>query len=91
MPGLAPFHMGAFVVAAEAGVPVVPITIRGTRSVLRPDHWFPRRGTISATMGRPILPGAADWAAALQLRDAVRAEILQHCGEPDLAAHPGPI
>jgi len=91
MPGLAPFHMGAFVAAAEAGVAVVPVTIRGTRSILRPDHWFPRRGTISVTIGRPILPGAADWTAALQLRDAARAEILRHCGEPDLAAHPGPI
>ena len=30
-PGLRPFHMGAFVVAAEAGVPVVPVAIRGTR------------------------------------------------------------
>jgi hypothetical protein len=35
MPGLLPFHMGAFVAAAEAGVPVVPVTIRGTRSLLR--------------------------------------------------------
>jgi len=90
MPGLAAFHMGAFVAAAEAGVPVVPLAIRGTRSILRPDHWFPRRGTIVATIGRPILPQAADWAAALQLRDAARAEILQHCGEPDLAAHAAP-
>jgi 1-acyl-sn-glycerol-3-phosphate acyltransferase len=91
MPGLAPFRMGAFVAAAEAGVPVVPLTIRGTRSILRPDHWFPRRGTIGITISRPILPGAADWAAALKLRDAARAEILRHCGEPDLTAHPGPI
>ena len=91
MPGLAPFHMGAFVAAAEAGVAIVPVAIRGTRSILRPDHWFPRRGTINATIGRPILPDGTDWAAALQLRDAARAEILRHCGEPDLAAHPVPV
>jgi acyl carrier protein len=35
MPGLLPFHMGAFVAAAEAGTPVVPVTIRGSRSILR--------------------------------------------------------
>ena len=79
--------MGAFVAAAEAGVPILPVAIRGTRSILRPDHWFPRRGGISVTIGRPIMPRAADWAAALQLRDAARAQILRHCGEPDLAAH----
>jgi len=44
IPGLAPFHLGAFTVAAEAGVPVIPVAIRGTRSILRPESWFPRRG-----------------------------------------------
>jgi len=32
-----------------------------------------------------VAPDGTDWAAALRLRDRVRAEILQHCGEPDLA------
>ncbi len=84
-PGLLPFHMGAFVAATEAGVPVVPITIRGTRSILRSDRWFPRRGTISVVIGAPIQPEGSDWATAIRLRDAARAEILRHCGEPDLA------
>ena len=84
-PGLLPFHMGAFIVAAEAGVPLVPVTIRGTRSILRPDQWFPRRGTISVIIGAPFTPEGADWSAAIKLRDAARAEILRHCGEPDLA------
>ena len=84
MPGLLPFHMGAFLAAVEAGIPVVPIAIRGTRSILRADSWFPRRGTISVTIGAPIAPDGSDWAAAIRLRDAARAEILKHCGEPDL-------
>jgi len=84
-PGLLPFRMGAFVVAAEASVPVVPVVIRGTRSMLRADHWFPRRGAISVTIGAPVAPDGKDWAAAIRLRDAVRAEILRLCGEPDLA------
>ncbi|MBI3344990.1 MAG: AMP-binding protein [Gammaproteobacteria bacterium] len=85
MPGLLPFHMGAFVAAAQAGAPVVPVSIRGTRSILRADHWFPRRGSISVTIGVPIEPRGSDWSAAIQLRDAARAEILRHCGEPDPA------
>ncbi|HEX7113334.1 MAG TPA: AMP-binding protein, partial [Mizugakiibacter sp.] len=44
MPGLLPFHMGAFVAAAEAGLPLVPIALRGTRMLMRGDDWFPRRG-----------------------------------------------
>ena len=55
-PGLRPFHMGAFVVAAQAGVPVVPVAIRGTRAILRPEHRFPRRGAVDITLGEPIQP-----------------------------------
>ena len=84
-PGLLPFHMGAFVAAAEAGVPVVPVTIRGTRSILRDGQWFPRHGTIGVTVGPALRPDGTDWAAAVRLRDTARAEILRHCGEPDLA------
>ena len=84
-PGLLPFRMGAFVIAAQAGVPIIPMTIRGSRTVLRDGQWFPRRGAISITLGVPILPDGTDWAAALKLRNTARAEILRHCGEPDVA------
>jgi len=36
------------------------------------------------TIGAPIAPEGSDWNAAVRLRDRVRAEVLQHCGEPDL-------
>ncbi|HXH13165.1 MAG TPA: AMP-binding protein [Alphaproteobacteria bacterium] len=91
-PGLLPFRMGAFVVAAQAGVPVVPMAINGTRSILRAEQWLPRRGTVSVTIGAPILPQGTDWSAAVALRDAARAQILRYSGEPDLAQDftPGP-
>ncbi|MBI5659457.1 MAG: AMP-binding protein [Nitrosomonadales bacterium] len=85
IPGLMPFRMGAFAVAAEAGAPVVPVSIRGTRSILRDGHWFPRRGIVTVTIGNPIAPEGKGWAAAIRLRNAARAEILRRCGEPDLA------
>jgi 1-acyl-sn-glycerol-3-phosphate acyltransferase len=56
MPGLRAFHMGAFVAAAEAGLPVVPAAIRGARSILRADGSFPRRGRVTITFGQPIPP-----------------------------------
>jgi 1-acyl-sn-glycerol-3-phosphate acyltransferase len=85
MPGLLGFQLGAFLVAAEAQVPVIPITIRGTRSILRGGQWFPRRGSIQVHIGRPIAPDGTDFDAAVRLRDKTRALMLQRCGEPDLA------
>ncbi len=85
MPGLLPFRLGAFMIAVQAGLPVIPITIRGTRSVLRGEQWFPRRGEVSVTVGAPLRPDGGDFAAAVRLRDAARAAVLEQCGEPDLA------
>ncbi len=82
--GLLPFRMGAFTLAARAGVSVTPITIRGARAMLVGDNWFPRHGAVHINIGAPIMPGGADWDAAVRLRDATRAEILRGCGEPDL-------
>ena len=85
VPALLPFRMGAFTVAAEAGVPIIPVSIRGTRSILRDGQWLPRRGSIVITVGPPITPDGTDWAAAVRLRDAAHVEISRWCGEPDLA------
>ncbi|CAN7553815.1 MULTISPECIES: AMP-binding protein [unclassified Variovorax] len=83
VPGLLPFRAGAFSTAAQAGVPVVPVTIRGTRSVLREGQWFPRRVPISVRVSAPIRADGDDWSASIRLRDAVRTEILNRCAEPD--------
>jgi acyl carrier protein len=83
--GLLPFRTGAFQVAAQAGIPVVPVALRGVRSVLRDGTWFPRRTAVVMSVGAPIEPDGADWNAALRLRDKARSEILKRCGEPDLA------
>ena len=87
MPGLLPFHLGAFVTAIDNDTAVVPLAIRGTRSILRAHTWFPRRGPIEIEFGDPIPPPqAADrWARVTALRDATRAVLLSLCGEPDLS------
>jgi len=64
----------------------VPVALRGVRSVLRDGTWYPRRGAIAVTISPAVMPEGNDWNAVLGLRDRVRAEILKHCGEPDLAA-----
>jgi 1-acyl-sn-glycerol-3-phosphate acyltransferase len=83
-PGLRAFHMGAFVAAASVGTSLVPVAIRGTRSVLRDGQWFPSRALIQIIIRAPLLPDGDDWAAAVRLRGRARAAILAGCGEPDL-------
>jgi acyl carrier protein len=82
-PGLRALHMGAFLVAARTGLPVVPVGLRGTRSILRGEGWFPRSGAVSVAFGTPLAPHGNDWAAAVDLRDRVRAEIMRLSGEPE--------
>jgi len=85
MPGLLSFYPGAFHIAAKAGVPMIPLTLVGTRSVLRNSRqWFPRRAPVSVRVGDPLRAETNDFAGALGLGRAVRAEILANCREPDL-------
>lgn len=83
--GLRPFHTGAFMAAAQAGRPVVPMAIVGTRSMLRPGQRVVHRGEATLIIGDPIVPDGDDWSAALRLQQSARDVILRHCHEPDLA------
>jgi 1-acyl-sn-glycerol-3-phosphate acyltransferase len=83
-PGLAGFFFGAFKVAAEANLPVLPGVIYGTRSMLRGEQWFPRRASLRVEILEPIAPSGADFMSVLRLRDAARSAVLARCGEPDL-------
>jgi 1-acyl-sn-glycerol-3-phosphate acyltransferase len=85
-PGLHEFQMGAFVTAAEAGLMVVPVSLRGTRSVLRDGSWWPHRHPVQIHVHAPVQARCAGWQEALRLRDAARERIAATCGEPLLPA-----
>jgi 1-acyl-sn-glycerol-3-phosphate acyltransferase len=89
VPGLRPFRMGAFLAAVQAGAPILPAALRGTRHVFRDDAAIFRRGPIELEVAPPVLADGDDWPAALRLRDTVRAAMLERYGEPDLAAEGG--
>ncbi|MBK1643127.1 acyl-phosphate glycerol 3-phosphate acyltransferase [Thiocapsa imhoffii] len=76
-PGLLPFRMGAFAAAAQIGVPVIPIVIRGTRALMPGDSFAPRPGTAEVIILPPLEPTGSDWAAAVALRDRARACIAE--------------
>jgi acyl carrier protein len=84
--GLAAFHLGAFEAAVTARIPVIPLAICGTRMLLGDGRWLPRRSRLRLVAGAALLAreGEEPFAAAVRLRDAARAHILEHCDEPDL-------
>jgi 1-acyl-sn-glycerol-3-phosphate acyltransferase len=73
--GVLPFKLGAFKAAADAGCPVISVTIQGTREILPAGAWLPRPGPITVTVGDPITPASSEWREIVRLRDSTRAEI----------------
>jgi 1-acyl-sn-glycerol-3-phosphate acyltransferase len=71
-PELRRFHLGAFLVAARTGCPVVPVGIIGTRAVLPAGQHLPHHGAIRVVVGQLLLPTGNDWKAAHQLADDAR-------------------
>jgi 1-acyl-sn-glycerol-3-phosphate acyltransferase len=82
--GLRPFRLGAFMAAAVAGAPVVPVALRGTRRVMRGDWGLPRPGPVSLWVGEPIAPEGTDMASLVRTRARVADAIAARCGEPRL-------
>lgn len=88
-PGLRPFRMGAFITAVAAETPLFPLALRGSRSLLRDDSWWPNRGDVTVTLLPLIAPssidtGVDDWSRAHALRARAYAALLAQCGEPEL-------
>jgi 1-acyl-sn-glycerol-3-phosphate acyltransferase len=84
-PGLTRFHSGAFVTAAKAGLPIVPVVVRGARQVLPSGTWLPRRVPMTVEILEPVQPpGPGETDSAARLRDEARRRILEKLGEPDL-------
>ncbi len=52
--GLKRFKRGAYILAEEFGLPVVPVTIDGAYSVMPRQARLPRWGTITLTIHKPI-------------------------------------
>ncbi len=87
-PGILPFRLGAFRAAVEAGRPVVPIALRGTRAVLRDGSWLMRRGRIDVIIGPPLPVQGEGWPEMVRLRDLARTAIVRQVGEPPLERLP---
>ena len=80
-PGLLPFRMGAFLAAAGADVPLLPVALSGTRVLYPGTSFVPHWGRVALSIGKPLRPGGDDWQAAVALRHAAEDFIAAHCGE----------
>jgi len=90
--GVRPFQLGAFKAAVDAGVPIVPVSLAGTRRFLRDGTYLPRPTSVTITVSPPIYPrvtsAAANaeetsaWHELIRLRDTAREAIARHSGEP---------
>jgi 1-acyl-sn-glycerol-3-phosphate acyltransferase len=85
-PGVRPFTLGAFRAAVKTGRPIVPVTLRGTRRLLRDGTFLPKPTRISVIACPALLPApepaGREWAEVLRLRDETRRIISSHSGEP---------
>jgi 1-acyl-sn-glycerol-3-phosphate acyltransferase len=81
-PGVRAFQLGAFKAAVATGCAVVPVALCGTREILRDETWLPKPGRVTLTLLPPILPARDGWQEIVRLRDAARAAIAAHSGEP---------
>jgi len=89
--GVRPFQLGAFKAAVATGVPIIPVSLAGTRKFLRDGTYLPRPSNVTITLSPPICPRSANnaedsaessgWHELIRLRDATRAAIVRHSCE----------
>jgi len=52
--GMGPFKKGGFHLAVSAGVPILPVAINRSRTLLPRGRSFPKMGTVEVRIGKPI-------------------------------------
>lgn len=91
------FKPGGFVVALEAGVPVVPITINGSRAIWPPGGLDLRSGTVEVDFSEPIMADpqlpkrAARELLSAKVREAMTARLHGAPPAPSVSVSPAVV
>jgi 1-acyl-sn-glycerol-3-phosphate acyltransferase len=80
---LQPFKKGAFMLAVEAKLPVIPTVVVGSYDIMRPDCWGIHPATIHIHFRPPIPTDGFDAEHVEGLMEAVRADIISVLGETE--------
>jgi 1-acyl-sn-glycerol-3-phosphate acyltransferase len=72
-----PFKKGGFVLAIDAGVPIVPVVIRGTRAIMPKGRLQVLPGKVELEICDPIATESHDMQSKEALMEAVRAVIVE--------------
>jgi 1-acyl-sn-glycerol-3-phosphate acyltransferase len=81
--GLLPFRLGAFKLAADAGRPIVPVALLGTRRWLRSGA-LPRRTDLELVVEAPLAVPTSALSDLVRARDTAAERIARSVGEPRL-------
>lgn len=76
-----PFKRGSFVLALEAGVPVVPVSLRGVKAIVPRGLLHIRPGPVSVTLHEPVATAGLPVDEASGLAERVRAVVAAGCQE----------
>jgi 1-acyl-sn-glycerol-3-phosphate acyltransferase len=72
---LGPFKKGGFHLAVKAGVPIVPVALKGTGELMPRGSFLLRAGTVKAIIGEPIATQGLGDEERATLNDRVRAVV----------------
>ncbi len=76
------FKGGSFVLACDAGLPVVPVSIAGSRHVMKKGELLVRPGSVTLTLHAPIDTSAVPRDAVRDLAADVRENVRRTVDEP---------
>jgi 1-acyl-sn-glycerol-3-phosphate acyltransferase len=81
-----PFKAGSFLLAIEAGLPLVPLTVDGSRGVMSKGHLTTRPGRVRLIVHEPIPTAGLDLSDARALASRVRELVSSAISAVEVAA-----
>ena len=73
---LLPFKRGGFLLAIKSGVPIVPVSIRGTENLMKKESILIRPGAVKVVIGKPISTEGVDEKVLMnEVRKAIEEEL----------------
>ncbi len=86
---LQPFKKGVFVMAIKAEAPILPISISGSRKVMRKGDWSMHPGTVRITFHDPVPTAGCTMADRANIIERVRQAILSGLTKEEWPAEKG--